>query len=153
MKRIVQKRFEEKLNYLLKQKLGYNGELITLTIHVTILTYLILILQYIYQWKSCRWGITDAIFPSMGLWHKAVLEHINGLGLKTIKIGIYTYCKNKDFLHVVWQWHSYQLFQQYGGHKISNLQWYCLQNMGFLCQKLIVGCSSTYTRNNQYWGR
>ena len=38
MKRIVQKKFEEKLNYLLKQKLRYNGELITLTIHVTILT-------------------------------------------------------------------------------------------------------------------
>ena len=25
--------------------------------------------------------------------------------------------------------------------------------MGFLCQKQIVGCSSTHTRNNQYWGR
>ena len=41
MKRIVQKNFEEKLNYLLKQKLRYNGELIILTIHVTILTLLL----------------------------------------------------------------------------------------------------------------
>ena len=48
MKVIVQKKFEGKLNYLLKQKLRYNGELIiTLIIHVTILTYLILILLYI----------------------------------------------------------------------------------------------------------
>ena len=39
----------KKLNYLLKQKLRYNGEFITLTIHVTILTYLILTLLYIYQ--------------------------------------------------------------------------------------------------------
>ena len=47
MKRIVQKKFKKKLNYLLKQKLTYNGELITLTINVTIFTYLILILLYI----------------------------------------------------------------------------------------------------------
>ena len=46
MKGIVQKKFDEKLNYLLKQKLRYNGELMKLTIHVTILTYLILILLY-----------------------------------------------------------------------------------------------------------
>ena len=37
----------KKLNYLLKQKLRYNGEFITLTNHVTTLTYLILILLYI----------------------------------------------------------------------------------------------------------
>ena len=36
----------------------------------------------------------------MGLWHKAELEHINVLELKAIEIGIYTYYKNKDFLHV-----------------------------------------------------
>ena len=36
----------KKLNYLLKQKLRYNGEFITLAIHVTIL---ILMLLYIYQ--------------------------------------------------------------------------------------------------------
>ena len=96
--------------------------------------------------------ITDGISPSRGHWHKAMLEQINVLGLKAIKIWIYTYCKNKDFLHLkdmVWQSHSCQLLQQ---HQISNLQWYCLQNMGFLCQKLIVGCSGTFTRNNQYWG-
>ena len=49
-----------------------------------------------------------------------MLEGINILGLKAIKIGIYTYSKNKDFLHVkvmVWQCHSCQLFQQYGGIK------------------------------------
>ena len=46
------------------------------------------------------WSITDGISPSRGLWHKAMLEGINVLGLKAIKIGIYTYCKNKDFLHV-----------------------------------------------------
>ena len=54
-----------------------------------------------------------------------MLEHINFVGLKAIKIGIYTYSNNKDFLHVkvmVWQCHSCQLFQQYGGNKISNLQ-------------------------------
>ena len=65
-----------------------------------------------------RWSITDGISPSRGLWHKAVLEDINVLGLKAIKIGIYTYCKNIDFLHVkvmVGQCHSCQLFQQYGG--------------------------------------
>ena len=48
---------------------------------------------YIYWWKSSRWGITDGISPSRGLWHKAMLEQINFLGLKAIKIGIYTYCK------------------------------------------------------------
>ena len=37
------------LNYLLKQKLRYNGELITLAIHVTILAYLI---YYIYTNES-----------------------------------------------------------------------------------------------------
>ena len=46
------------------------------------------------------WGITDVIFSSMGLWHKAGLDNINVLELKAIEIGIYTYCKNKDFLHV-----------------------------------------------------
>ena len=115
----------KKLNYLLKQKLRYNGEFITLTIHVTILTYLLLILLYIYQWKSCRKGITDGISPSTGLWHKAMLEHIKFLGLKAIKIGIYTYWKNKDFLHVrvtIWECHSCQLCQQDGGHNISNSQ-------------------------------
>ena len=46
------------------------------------------------------WGITDGISPSRGLWHKAELEHINVLHLKAIEIGIYTYCKSKDFLQV-----------------------------------------------------
>ena len=46
------------------------------------------------------WGIADGISPFMGLWHKAELDHFNVLELKSIKIGIYTYCKNKDFLHV-----------------------------------------------------
>ena len=50
--------------------------------------------------KVLQMGITDDISPSKGLWHKVVLEHVNVLGLKAIKIGIYTYCKNKDFLHV-----------------------------------------------------
>ena len=45
MKRIVQKRFEEKLNYLLKQNMRCNGELITLTIHVIILTFFFLHLK------------------------------------------------------------------------------------------------------------
>ena len=119
MRRIAQKKFEEKSNYLLKQRLRYNAELITLTIHVIILTYLILY-YYIYWWKSCRWGITDGISPSRGLWQEAMLEHINVLGLKAIKIGIYTYSTNKYFLHVknmVWQSHSCQLFQQYGDIK------------------------------------
>ena len=133
MKGIVQKKFEEKLNYLLKQKLRYNGEFITLTTHVTILTYLILILLDICLWKSCRWGITDSISPSRDLWHKAMLEHINVLGLKEIEIGIYTYCKNKDFLHVkvmVWKCHSCQLFQQYGDIK-SQTYYNIVCNMGF----------------------
>ena len=42
----------KKINYLLKQKLRYNDEFITLTIHVTILTYLILILLHIYTNES-----------------------------------------------------------------------------------------------------
>ena len=46
------------------------------------------------------WGITDGISPTRGLWHKAELERINVLELKAIEVGIYTYCKNKDFLHV-----------------------------------------------------
>ena len=46
--------------------------------------------------------ISLIVYPSLsrGRWHKAMLEHINVLGLKAIKIGIYTYCKNKDFLHL-----------------------------------------------------
>ena len=97
--RIVQKKLDEKLNYLLKQKLRYNGELITLTIHVIILTYLILILLHILI-KVLQMGIIDGISPSRGLWHEPMLEYINVLGLKSINIGIYTYCKNKDFLLV-----------------------------------------------------
>ena len=46
------------------------------------------------------WGITNGISPSRGLSHKAELKYINVLELKAIEIGIYTYCKNKDFLHV-----------------------------------------------------
>ena len=44
--------------------------------------------------------ITSGISPSRGLWHKTELEHINVLELKAIEIGIFTYCKNKNFLHV-----------------------------------------------------
>ena len=46
------------------------------------------------------WKITNGISSSRGLWHKTELDHINVLKLKTIVIGIYTYCKNKNFLHV-----------------------------------------------------
>ena len=46
------------------------------------------------------WGITNGISSSRGLWHKAKLDHINVLELKAIEIGICTYCKNKNFLHV-----------------------------------------------------
>ena len=68
-------------------------------------------------------GITDGISPSSGLWHKAELEHINVLELKEIEIGIYTYCKNKDFLHVrVMCDNVTDISQQYGGHETSNLQ-------------------------------
>ena len=35
-----------------------------------------------------------------------MLEHINDLGLKAVKIGIYTYCKNKDFLHMSKLWYD-----------------------------------------------
>ena len=113
MKRIIQKKFEKKLNYLLKQKLRYNGELITLTIHVTILTYLILILLYILM----------KVLQMRYHWWYILIQDISVLGLKAIKIGIYTYCKNKDFLHIKvmeWQCHSCQLFQQHGEYKISN---------------------------------
>ena len=55
-------------------------------------------------------------------WHMAMLEHINVLGLKAIEIGIYTYCKNLHARFTVWQCHSCQLYQKYGGQKISNLQ-------------------------------
>ena len=46
------------------------------------------------------WGITDGLSPSRELCHKTESEHINVLELKAIGIEIYTYCKNKDFLHV-----------------------------------------------------
>ena len=46
------------------------------------------------------WGITKRIFPSRGLQHKVEIDHINVLELKAIEMGIYTYCKNKNFLHV-----------------------------------------------------
>ena len=46
------------------------------------------------------WKITNGISSSRGLWHKTELDHINVLKLKIIVIGIYTYCKNKNFLHV-----------------------------------------------------
>ena len=80
-----------KLVYLQKQYLRYIGGLITLTIHVTILHT---------DASLTGWGITDGISPSRGLWHKAELDHINVLELKPIEIGIYTYCKNKNFLLV-----------------------------------------------------
>ena len=44
------------------------------------------------------WGFTDGISPSRGLWHKAELIYV--LELKVMEIGIYKFCKNKDFLHV-----------------------------------------------------
>ena len=72
----------------------------------------------IYTDKTLADGVSLMVYPHP--WHKAILEHINVLGLKAIKIGIYTYCTNKDFLHVkdmVWQSHSCQLFQQYGDIK------------------------------------
>ena len=74
------------------------------------------------------WGVTDRISPSRGLWHKAKLEHINVLELRAIEIGIYEYCKSKDFLHVrvvcdnVTAIIMSTICQQYGGHEISNLQ-------------------------------
>ena len=46
------------------------------------------------------WGITDEIFQIQVLCHKAELEHINVLKLKAVEIGIYTCCKNNNFLHV-----------------------------------------------------
>ena len=54
-----------KLNHLLKQKLRYNGELITLTVHVTILAYLILILLYILM-KLLKMGYHWWYIPIQG---------------------------------------------------------------------------------------
>ena len=90
-----------KLDYLLEQKLRYNGGLIAYinnSCHhinipnpdITMYTDAIL----------TGWGITDLIFPSRGLWPKPELERINVLELRATEIGIYTYCKSKDFLHV-----------------------------------------------------
>ena len=45
------------------------------------------------------WWITNGIFPSRGLQHKAELDHIV-LELTAVKPGIYAYCKDKSFLHV-----------------------------------------------------
>ena len=61
MKGIIQNKFEEKLIYLLKQKLRYNDELITLAIHVTTLTYLILIL--LYADESLADGVSLMVYP------------------------------------------------------------------------------------------
>ena len=48
--------------------------------------------------------LTLTLTTSRALWHKAELEHINVLELKAIKTGIYTYCKNRDILHVRVMW-------------------------------------------------
>ena len=56
----------EKLNYLLKQKLRYIGEFITLTIHVTILTCPILILLYIYTNESLADRVYLMVYPHPG---------------------------------------------------------------------------------------
>ena len=45
------------------------------------------------------WWITNGIFPSRGLQHKAELDHIV-LELTAVKPGIYTYSKDKNSLHV-----------------------------------------------------
>ena len=43
------------------------------------------------------WWITNGIFPSRGLQHKAELDHIV-LELTAVKPGIYTYCNDKNSL-------------------------------------------------------
>ena len=150
MRRIVQKKFEEKLNYLLKQKLRYNGELITLTIHVTMLTYLILILLYILR-KILQMGYHWWYIPNQRT--QAMLEHINVLGLKATKIEIYTYCKNIHFLHVkvmVWQCHICQV------NNMGDIKSQTCNNIVCRIWDFMLNTNSgshIYTRNNQYWGR
>ena len=46
------------------------------------------------------WAITDRVSPSRGLWHKSEIDHINILELKAFEIGIYTYCRNKQFSNI-----------------------------------------------------
>ena len=91
----------KKLAYLQKQYLKYNGGLIALTIHPTMLTISqILILPYTDSDATLtNWWITSGIFPSGGLQHKAELDHIVS-ELTAVKPGIYAYCKDKSFLHV-----------------------------------------------------
>ena len=68
-----------------------------MTIHATILKAShILTLSYT---QMLGLGITYGISLAGGLRHKAELDHINVLELKAIEIGIYAYCKNKNFLH------------------------------------------------------
>ena len=43
------------------------------------------------------WGITEIIHLSEVMWHKSEIDHINAAELKTIEIGIRTYCSNKHY--------------------------------------------------------
>ena len=104
---------------------------------VAILTYLIPTSLYILI-KSCRLGITDGISPSRWLWHKAEFQHINVLELKAIKIGIYTYCKNKDFLHV-----------KVMGYNVTAISY--VNDMGGIksqtCNKILCKMWDSYSKN------
>ena len=64
------------------------------------LTYLILTSLYILI-HILQVGVSSMVYSHpVDSSHKFELEHINVSELKVIKIGIYTYCKNKGFLHV-----------------------------------------------------
>ena len=115
---------KEKLDYLLKQKLRYNGgewwinNIDNPCHHINIPNPDITVYT---DASLTGWGVTDGISPSREPWHKAEFEHNNVLELKAIKIGIYIYCKNKDFLHVSIMCDNLTAIS-YGGHEISNLQ-------------------------------
>ena len=85
----------EKLVYLQKQYLKYTGGLIALTVYATILT-TSLILTLPYTQSLTGWGITNGIYPSRGLRHKAELDHINVLELKAIETGFMHTVKTKS---------------------------------------------------------
>lgn len=146
----------EKLHYLLKEKLRYNGGLMILSIHFTIFTQLILTIIIYIDGSLTGWGITDGISPSSGLWRKAEVQHINVLDVRAIKIGIYTYCRNKDFLRIRIMCDNVTAINyvnNMGGIKSQTCNNIASRIWDFCTIKLNVGLGSIYTRNNQYLDR
>ena len=68
--------------------------------HATTLSLPILTLGYTKIQASQHGGVTDTIYPSRGPWHKSEIDHINIVGFKGIKIGVWTHCSNKHYSQI-----------------------------------------------------